>query len=169
MVTIDEMNLKIIKMLEEDGRMTYKEIAERLGRAESTIRDRIQNLEEVGIIKGYRAVVDKHRLGWECDAVVLCNADPFSLNKALDVLSKHEHVHELLQISGDRRLLFRVRTKNSRELEEFITKEAMPLGLVNVDIRMVIGCMPKGCEKNENGNEKPRNKRVRELNRMQVQ
>ncbi len=157
MVTIDEMNIKILKMLEEDGRMTYKQIAEKLGRSESTVRDRIQNLENAGIIKGYTAVVDKTRIGWECDAVVLCNADPFSLNNALDKLSQHEHVDDILQISGDRRLLFRVRAKNSRELEEFITKQAMPLGLVNVDLRMVIGSAPsKVRELNGNGNCQPR-------------
>ncbi|MEM2900689.1 MAG: Lrp/AsnC family transcriptional regulator, partial [Thermoplasmata archaeon] len=129
----------------------------------------IQNLEKAGIIKGYKAVVDKQRLGWECDAVVLCNADPFSLNKVLESLSKHENVNDLLQISGDRRILFRVSTRNNRELEEFITKHAMPLGLVNVDIRMVIGGTPNGCEKSELKYETSRNKRVSELKRILVQ
>ena len=58
-IRIDPMNVRILNILQQDGRATTAEIARRMKRAESTVKERIGLMEEAGVIKGYTAVVDK--------------------------------------------------------------------------------------------------------------
>ncbi|MCJ2531799.1 MAG: winged helix-turn-helix transcriptional regulator, partial [Candidatus Thermoplasmatota archaeon] len=55
----DAMNRKILNLLQLDGRTTMADIARRLRRSESSIRERIRRMEAKGMIKGYYACVDK--------------------------------------------------------------------------------------------------------------
>ncbi len=56
---IDKMNKKILNILQQSGRMTYKDVAKKIDRAQSTVRDRIGIMEEEGVIKGYTVVINK--------------------------------------------------------------------------------------------------------------
>ena len=60
---IDELDRKILRELEADGRVSNTELAKRVGLSASACLRRVQGLEEAGIIKGYRAVLDRSKLG----------------------------------------------------------------------------------------------------------
>lgn len=60
---IDALNLRILALLQKDARTTVMEIARTVGRAESTIRERVASLERDGVILGYRAELDQGALG----------------------------------------------------------------------------------------------------------
>ena len=62
---VDEKDLRIIEILQKDARTTYTEIAKRLRVSESTIRKRVKQLEDDGIIKGYTINVDPTKLGYK--------------------------------------------------------------------------------------------------------
>lgn len=55
---MDSLDLKIVKMLEKNGRISHEEIAKQLHMSRPAIHKRIENLEKMGIITGYRAVID---------------------------------------------------------------------------------------------------------------
>ena len=63
MTKIDRMNEKILHELSRDGRMSNIELADRVGLSPSACLRRVQDLERSGIIKGYRAVLDRAALG----------------------------------------------------------------------------------------------------------
>jgi len=58
---IDEMNKKILYLLQQDGRMTYKDIAKAINRSESTVRDRISIMEDEGVIKDIRQLLTEEK------------------------------------------------------------------------------------------------------------
>ena len=60
---IDELDRKILRELEADGRISNTELAKRVGLSASACLRRVQGLEEAGIIQGYRAVLDRSKLG----------------------------------------------------------------------------------------------------------
>ena len=62
-MSIDILDLKIIKCLTEDARCTYKHIAVEAGVSEATVKNRIDHLREDGIIKKYTVIMDYHKLG----------------------------------------------------------------------------------------------------------
>ncbi|MHC1627217.1 MAG: Lrp/AsnC family transcriptional regulator [Candidatus Nezhaarchaeales archaeon] len=51
-IELDDMDLKIIEMLRNDGRASYKELAEKLGVGVATVYKRVKRLERLGVIKG---------------------------------------------------------------------------------------------------------------------
>ena len=63
MTKIDEINDRILQELTRDGRISNIDLAERVGLSPSACLRRVQELERSGIIKGYRAVIDRVALG----------------------------------------------------------------------------------------------------------
>ena len=70
---VDEMNRKILKLLMADGKMTYNDVAQRLRRSPSTVRDRIRRLEDDQIILGYVAVINGEQLGMKAEGIMFAN------------------------------------------------------------------------------------------------
>lgn len=62
-MNIDNFNERILRELQKDGRITNSELADRIGLSASACLRRVQDLEQKGIIKGYRAVIDQAKLG----------------------------------------------------------------------------------------------------------
>jgi DNA-binding Lrp family transcriptional regulator len=69
-VPMDAVNRKILALLQEDGRLTVTELAERVGLSISPCHRRVRELERSGAIRGYRAVVDPEAIGLAFEAIV---------------------------------------------------------------------------------------------------
>jgi len=138
-VKIDNINKKIIFLLQRDARMTYKEIAAELKRSETTIRDRIKAMERVGIIQGYTALIDKTALGLNFFAIILGNPNASSeLDKVTNKIKKVKNVMRVYQISGNKRLAIFMVAPTYKELKEIIKSQLLPLGLKDEEIITVL-------------------------------
>jgi len=135
---VDEMNRKILKLLMIDGKMTYNDVAQRLMRSPSTVRDRIRRLEDDKIILGYVAVINAEQLGMKAEGIILANLEDGVTADKLRSLSNVPGVIEVLQVSGRRRVMIRLHAPNNHILEEIIQKEIVPLGLVDMELRIVL-------------------------------
>jgi Lrp/AsnC family leucine-responsive transcriptional regulator len=135
---VDEMNRKILKLLMTDGKMTYNDVAQRLRRSPSTVRDRISRLEDDKVILGYVAVINAEQLGMKAEGIMLANLEEGVTADKLRALSNIPGVMEVLQVSGRRRVMVRLRAPNNHILEEIIQKEIVPLGLVDMELRIVL-------------------------------
>lgn len=69
-VSMDAVNRKILALLQEDGRLTVTELADRVGLSISPCHRRVRELERSGAIRGYRAVVDPEAIGLAFEAIV---------------------------------------------------------------------------------------------------
>lgn len=72
---MDAIDKKIVHCLQKQGRMTNVELARLNELAPSSMLERVRRLEERGVIKGYRAVVDPKSLGFTVEAMVMINLD----------------------------------------------------------------------------------------------
>lgn len=135
---MDQMNRRILKMLVADGKMTYNEIAQKMRRSPSTVRDRIRRLEDDKVILGYYAIVNSEQMGIRSDALVLAKLQPGKGYEDLRKMKEVDGVKEVLQVSGDRRVLIRVQSADNRTLEETVHQRLVPLGLKDVEIRIVL-------------------------------
>ena len=70
-VIIDELDKRILGELQKDGRTPLAKLADDIGKPRTTIMNRVQKLEEGGIIKGYRAILSPYVLGFSMQAYVL--------------------------------------------------------------------------------------------------
>jgi len=138
MPIVDAMNRRILNLLVNDGRMTHNEIASKLKRSPSTVRDRIKRMEDDGIILGYFAVVNNERMGIRVDAILLANLKPGVPPEELRKLRGVEEVKEVLQISGPRRIMVRLQARDSSGLEQALSNKILPIGLEDTELRMVM-------------------------------
>jgi DNA-binding Lrp family transcriptional regulator len=139
----DAMNRKILNLLQLDGRMTTAEIARRLRRSESSIRERIRRMEAKGMIKGYYACVDKRALGYRSEAFVFCNIGPPDQASILDGLFRLKQVTGIYHISGAKRFLLKVAARDNQELRSVINRTLIPLGITDVDTHIVMDVTAK--------------------------
>ncbi|MBI0582182.1 MAG: Lrp/AsnC family transcriptional regulator [Methanomassiliicoccales archaeon] len=137
MPVVDAMNRRILQLLVNDGRMTHNEIAAKLKRSPSTVRDRIKRMEDDGIILGYFAVVNNERMGLKVDALLFANLRPGVPSEELRKLRGVEEVKEVLQVTGPRRIVVRLQARDVNALEQAISAKVIPLGLEDVELRMV--------------------------------
>jgi DNA-binding Lrp family transcriptional regulator len=137
-VAVDDMNQRILKLLKMDGKMTYREIASKLRRSPSTVRDRIRRMEEYKVILGYAAIVNNELMGMQSDAIVLANIGDGVTAKDLRKLHEVDGVMEVLLVSGGRRVMIRLNAPDNHTLDNTIATSIMPLGLKDVEVRIVL-------------------------------
>ncbi|WP_459192819.1 Lrp/AsnC family transcriptional regulator [Halosimplex sp. J119] len=89
---LDELDRAILHALQDDARkLSTSTIADRMGVAASTVRTRIRNLEEAGIITGYHADVDYEAAGFQLHTLIVCTAP---------VPDREQLVRDALEIEG---------------------------------------------------------------------
>lgn len=62
-IELDDIDIKILRILQDDGRLSNSELAERVSLSPSPCWKRLKRLETIGVIRGYQAVLDRHLLG----------------------------------------------------------------------------------------------------------
>jgi DNA-binding Lrp family transcriptional regulator len=125
-------------MLQRNGKLTYEEIGAMVDRSPSTIRDRIRKLEEEKKILGYSAIVNQEKIGINADAYVSADVAPERSQNAMAVLFSMENVSEILRVTGERRIMFRIRAASNSELVDTIDRKIRPLGFENIEVTMVL-------------------------------
>ncbi len=68
---MDEIDMQILKILQDDGRASHEEIGRRLNLSRPTIHQRVKKLETEGVIKKYRALIDWQKLGQTTNVFIL--------------------------------------------------------------------------------------------------
>ena len=117
---LDEVDLGIIKLLQEDSRLSFNKIASRLGISVGTAYNRIKNLEEKGVLSGYTVLVDPFRLGFTMTAIVLIQAEGTHLVDVEKQIAKMENVVSVYDITGDYDIAVIVRFKARTGLNAFV-------------------------------------------------
>jgi Lrp/AsnC family leucine-responsive transcriptional regulator len=113
----DEIDLKILELLQEDARIANAEIARRVGMAPSAILERIRKLEARGVLAGYAARIDPHALGLGLLAFVFVRAEGRVWEStAAERLAGIPGVQEVHHIAGEDCYLVKVRAADTEDL-----------------------------------------------------
>ena len=120
---LDEIDIKILKHLQKDGRETASKIAEKLSLTVPTITDRIKKLQESSVIKGFQAIIDPKSVSLDVSAVITVVSSSSKnyqrvINNAIDC----PEIIQCYSTTGMGSLLLWVSTKNSQSLEELLRK-----------------------------------------------
>ncbi len=116
----DDLNRAIIKMLQEDGRLPYKDIATVLDVSEGTIRNRVQSMKQSGALK-IVALADPMAIRYKADAMIgIKVASPATPRKVAERLSLYSEVVYVLWVSGRYDLLIEVVCETSESFQAFI-------------------------------------------------
>lgn len=121
-VDLDTVDRQILKLLHEDGRASYNEIGNRLDITGNTVRRRIDELEEKGVIDGFTAMVDPIKLGYMVVAFGL-NTEAGKTQQVADEISENEEVFTLRILSGTHNVIFDSCFKSQHHFQTFVHEE----------------------------------------------
>lgn len=122
-VGLDQIDLTILRLLQEQGRTKRNELAEAVGLSLPSISDRLRKLEERGILEGVHGKLEPKRLGLDVAAFIFANVE--SSNNFADFLARadeHPEILEVHAITGDGSHIMKVRTWNTSTLERLLSE-----------------------------------------------
>ncbi|MGC8816236.1 MAG: winged helix-turn-helix transcriptional regulator [Candidatus Hadarchaeum sp.] len=120
---MDELDLKILQMLENDGSLSFTEIARRLRLNESTVRKRVLALKEKGVIKKFTIVVDHEKIGFSTLAVVGIDATPDKLLEIAQKLAELPETKYVATSTGDHMIMTEIWARDGRELSRILSEK----------------------------------------------
>ena len=116
----DELNREIIRFLQDDGRLPFKDIAAALDVSEGTIRNRVQSMKEAGVIK-IVALADPMAIRYKADAMVgIKVSNGSSPRQVAQRLSAHSEVVYVVWVSGRFDLLIEIVCETEEAFREFL-------------------------------------------------
>ncbi len=119
-VELDEIDIKIISLLQEDSRLSFNRIAKELGISVGTAYNRIRGLEEKGVLKGYTAIIDPVKVGYPLTAIILIQAEGKHLLEVESKIAMINSVISVYDITGEFDVAVIARFKDRFDLNKFI-------------------------------------------------
>ena len=118
-MTLDKIDEKILKNLMVDARLSARQMALKLGMSTVTVLSRIKKLEKEKIIKGYTAIIDHEKLGYDLTAIIeiIAKKDVIDIEEKL---SKIENVCGVYDITGNTDTVIVAKFKERNELSKFV-------------------------------------------------
>ena len=119
---LDEIDSKIIAMLQEDGRRSFSDIAAAINRTEVTVRRRVNRLKDEGYIKRFTVVLDPMKIGKSIRAIIRVKTAMKHATIISKKLSKIKEVNEAYFLDGACGLIMMVTVDDLTELYQFLEK-----------------------------------------------
>jgi Lrp/AsnC family transcriptional regulator for asnA, asnC and gidA len=120
---VDDLDIEIIKELRKNGRLSYREIARKLGVSPATIQARISRMEKEKIIENYHADIDYAKIGYPVAAIIAIISKRDKIEELEERLLHNRNVFGLYEVTGEYDLFLGVRFKSMQELSSFIKNE----------------------------------------------
>jgi len=128
MESLDERDIEILKLLQKNCRMTAKEIAKKIGSPITTVYAKIKRMEELGVIKQYKAILDSKKLDKGAAAFILTSfvyrpggrEKPLSQRDVAKRIAAFPEVQEVHIITGGWDILIKVKADHVDTLGKFV-------------------------------------------------
>ncbi len=117
---LDAVDVKLVRLLAEDSRLSTRALASRLGLAHSTVGSRLRRLLELGVIRRFTVLVDHEALGYEVTALTLIQAEGSHIEELERELSTHPNIVAVYDITGEFDVAVIARFKSMRQLDAFL-------------------------------------------------
>lgn len=136
---IDALDLKIIKLLEQDGRSSFSSIAEKTNLSSVAVKSRVERLMGRKILKVQGALnIDRF---YSFVAHLHIEADDEAIRNLVERLEKLQEVYHIVRMVGGMKLIVCILAQNLENVDEFIEREIRPVSPIK-DIRVEIGELP---------------------------
>lgn len=118
---MEELDRRIARELARDGRLSFTDLAERVGLSVSAVHQRVRRLEQRGVIRGYGAHVDAVALGLPLTAFISIKPiDPAAPDDAPDRLAHLAAIEGCFSVAGEESYILKVRVGGPAELEALL-------------------------------------------------
>ena len=127
---LDHLDKQILKMISEDARVPFLEVARTCNVSGAAIHQRIQKLTNMGVLKGSQFIIDPEKIGYETCAFIGLNLkNPEDFDQVLSELKKIPEVTECHYTTGNFDMFIKIYARNNHHLLDIIHDQLQPLGL----------------------------------------
>ena len=124
-----ELDLEILRALQEDARSSYRDIARKLKIAVGTVHSRVKKMEESKMIRGFSVEIDYSKVGYSITALILLQAKGKHLKDVETKLAKFDNVCSVYDITGDFDIALVAKFQRPAAMDHFI-KEVLAMDFV---------------------------------------
>jgi len=117
---VDDLNIKILKCLQENARQSNAEIGRKVGITSPAVSERIKKMEDMGVITGFKAIISPFEMGYQFKAIITLRAFMGKLKPFLVKVKTLEEVVNCYRITGNENIVMEVVLNNQQHLEKFI-------------------------------------------------
>ncbi len=125
-MALDEIDLKILKILQADGRVSHAAIADKVGIKPPSVFERIKKLEGRGVIQGYSALINAEDLGKELTAfiglTIMGGPEYADESGIVAEFANETSIEECHVVAGEESFLLKVRVRTAKELQDLTTR-----------------------------------------------
>ena len=116
---MDEVDKRILRVLEADARTSLRKIAEEVGVALGTVSNRVRRMESLGIIRGYTVLLED-KAGWGLSVVIGLRIEKGRLIEIQEKIAKDNRVYGVYDVTGDYDSMVLARGKDRDDLDDLI-------------------------------------------------
>ena len=117
-VSLDSVDVELLRILHEDARTPIAEIARALSMSAPSVSERLRRLRESGVIRSFTIEVDPALLGYELSLCVRISPLPGQLSKVVSVIAEMEEIVECDRITGNDCFIAKVHVRSVQAIEE---------------------------------------------------
>ena len=121
-VELDTADLKIIRALEEDSRVSLRKLAHRIGLTPNVLHNRLKHLEHEGIILGYVPIVDSAKIGYALTAIIMIQVEGGHIVEVENEIAKEANVLSVYDITGEYDAVVFAKFRDNASLNGFLKK-----------------------------------------------
>jgi Lrp/AsnC family transcriptional regulator, leucine-responsive regulatory protein len=123
---LDAIDLKILKILQEDGRISNLDLSNKIGLSAAPTLERVKKLERAGIIKGYHASLDLYRLGLGTETfmqISLAYNKQNAIDNFMEQIGKIDEIMECYQVTGASDFILKIVVKDVQAYELLVREK----------------------------------------------
>ncbi len=133
---LDKVDVKILEILQRDGRASFRDIAKKVGVTTPTVSSKVALYEQMGILKGFGAYLDTDALG-EISIILSIKCKPSDVSKIAEKLKALEDVREVYLMGGSW-VHAKVTLVDTTHLNEFIADLAKVEEILDYDYKAIV-------------------------------
>ena len=133
-IQLDDKDKKILNLLQENSRTSYLHIANELGISEATVRYRVKNLIDDGVINKFTVLLDSKKIGYPTTGILMVKIAPDYFEKTSEQISDLTETYHVFQNTGEYNLIAVVHAHNLEHLSDLRKRVEMLPGVRDVSL-----------------------------------
>ena len=144
---LDSIDLKILEELQQSGRTSASNVAEKLEVSVPTITERIKKLQEAKVITGFQAIIDPIKIGLDVSAIItIISGSSQHYKKVTKEANNTPEIVQCFSTTGNGSHTLLVNTKNSYTLEELLRKIQSWPGVIRTETQIILSSYKNGIK-----------------------
>ena len=141
---LDDTDRRIIEVLERDARTSLRGIAEEVGVSLGTVSNRVKKLEDNGVIKDYRVILDSEKVGWNLNVVIGLRIQKGRLIEIQEKIARDNRVYGVYDVTGEFDSMVIARAVDRSDLDDLSKNVLSVDGVVRSVTHLVLNTVKEG-------------------------